>query len=86
MYDTLCDVAILAEAMPVGHAAGPGVKLNASFLREHMHVTDLSDMTGESDLMREARARGCKIVEPHDIFVDYLATTFKAITGKEFAG
>jgi len=83
MYDTLCDVVVLAEAMPVGIGGGPGVKLNPSFLREHMFVTDLSHMTGESGLLAEARTRGCKVVEPGEIFSDYVATTFKAITGKE---
>ncbi|MSR59205.1 MAG: type I 3-dehydroquinate dehydratase [Planctomycetaceae bacterium] len=88
MYDTLCDVVVIAEAqsfsLQTGHSAqGQGVKLNPAFLREHMYVTDLSQLPGESDLLREARARGCKIIEPADIFAEYVSSTFKAITGKD---
>ncbi|MBI3861887.1 MAG: type I 3-dehydroquinate dehydratase [Planctomycetia bacterium] len=87
MYDTLCDVVIISEAQAqdkmTGGAAGPGVKVNPAFLRPPMFVTDLSNLTGESDLMREARERGCKIIEPLKIFGDYIATVFKTITGKE---
>lgn len=88
MYDTLCDVVVIAEAqsfsLQTGHAAsGPGVKLNPAFLREHMHVTDLTQLPGESDLLREARVRGCRIIEPAAVFAEYVAATYKAITGKE---
>jgi 3-dehydroquinate dehydratase/shikimate dehydrogenase len=87
MYDTLCDVVLIAEAqsfsLQAGKATGPGVKLNPAFLREHMYVTDLTQLPAQSDLLREARSRGCKIVEPADIFVEYLSATFKTITGKD---
>jgi 3-dehydroquinate dehydratase/shikimate dehydrogenase len=87
MYDTLCDLVIIAEAQAqsgvVGGASGPGVKLNPAFLRPPMFVTDLTNLTGETDLLREARERGCKIIEPMSIFVDHIATIFKTITGKE---
>ncbi|HTI51267.1 MAG TPA: type I 3-dehydroquinate dehydratase [Planctomycetaceae bacterium] len=88
MYDTLCDVVLIAEAqsfsLSSGSATGgPGVKLNPAFLREHMYVADLTRLPEESDLLREARSRGCKIVEPADIFVEYVTATFKTITGKE---
>lgn len=88
MYDTLCDVVLIAEAQSFsiqqGNAAGgPGVKLNPAFLRESMYVTDLTNLPGESDLLREARSRGCKIIEPAAIFTEYVTATFKAITGKD---
>ncbi|MBS0264696.1 MAG: hypothetical protein JSS02_22365 [Planctomycetes bacterium] len=37
MFDTLCDVVIIAETQRgvVGGASGPGVKLNPAFLRRH---------------------------------------------------
>ncbi|HEY3964835.1 MAG TPA: type I 3-dehydroquinate dehydratase [Planctomycetaceae bacterium] len=87
MYDTLCDLVIITEAQAqdgvVGGATGPGVKLNPAFLRPPMFVTDLTNMIGESRLLREARERGCKIIEPSGIFGDHIATVFKTITGKE---
>ncbi|MGQ0637471.1 MAG: type I 3-dehydroquinate dehydratase [Planctomycetaceae bacterium] len=92
MYDTLCDVVIITEAHAVegmtGSVSGPatGVKLNPAFLRPPMLVTDLTDLTGESALLNEARARGCKIVEPSQVLAEYLAMTFKTITGKDLPG
>ncbi len=87
MYDTLCDLVLIAEAQAqdglLAARGGPGVKLNPAFLRPPMFVTDLTDMTGESHLLREARERGCKIIEPSKIFGDHLTTLFKTITAKE---
>jgi 3-dehydroquinate dehydratase/shikimate dehydrogenase len=86
MYDTLCDLVIIAEAQThdgKGQGGAPAAKLNPAFLRPPMSVTDLTNLTGESDLLREARSRGCKIIEPAEIFGDHVATIFKTITGKE---
>lgn len=87
IYGTLCDIVLIAEAqsfaMQTGHAAGAGVKLNPAFLREHMYVADLTQFTGDSELLAEARARGCKIIEPAEIFSEYGGRTFNRITGKE---
>jgi 3-dehydroquinate dehydratase/shikimate dehydrogenase len=86
MYDTLCDLVIIAEAQAhdgKGQGGAPAAKLNPAFLRPPMSVTDLTNLTGESDLLREARSRGCKIIEPAEIFGDHVATVFKTITGKD---
>jgi 3-dehydroquinate dehydratase/shikimate dehydrogenase len=88
LYDTLCDVVLIAEAQSFSLQSGPvaggdGVKLNPAFLREHMHVADLTQLPGESELLREARSRGCKIIEPVDLFSEYVTATFKTITGKD---
>ncbi|MBS0264699.1 MAG: type I 3-dehydroquinate dehydratase [Planctomycetes bacterium] len=87
MYDTLCDVVIIAEAQAqsgvVGGASGPGVKLNPAFLRPNMYVTDLTNPIGDTELLREARERGCKIVPPPQIFGAHISTVFKTITGKD---
>jgi 3-dehydroquinate dehydratase/shikimate dehydrogenase len=86
MYDTLCDLVIIAEAQAhdgKGQGGAPAAKLNPAFLRPPMSVTDLTNLTGESDLLREARSRGCKIIEPSEIFGDHMATIFKTITGKD---
>jgi 3-dehydroquinate dehydratase/shikimate dehydrogenase len=87
MYDTLCDLVIITEAEAQDgmerSAGGLGVKLNPAFLRPPMAVTDLTNLLGESSLLREARERGCKIIEPAAIFGDHMAATFKTISGKE---
>jgi 3-dehydroquinate dehydratase/shikimate dehydrogenase len=87
MYDTLCDLVIIAE----GHAydakapaaAGSKVKLNPAYLRPPMYVTDLTNLPNETVLLDEARGRGCKIIEPRMIFADHIATIFKSITAKD---
>src|SRR5260370_27234943 len=86
MYDTLCDLVIIAEAQThdgKGQGGAPAAKLNPAFLRPPMSVTDLTNLPGESDLLREARSRGCKIIEPAEIFADHMATIFKTITVKD---
>jgi 3-dehydroquinate dehydratase/shikimate dehydrogenase len=88
MYDTLCDLVIIAEAEAQGGlirtgGGGPGVKLNPAFLRPPMAVADLTNLPGEGSLLREARERGCKIIEPVQIFCEHLSGIFRTITGKE---
>jgi 3-dehydroquinate dehydratase/shikimate dehydrogenase len=87
MYDTLCDLVIIAEAQAQdgmdGGGAGPGVKVNPAFLRPPMSVTDLTNLPRGGPLLQEARGRGCTIIEPGRIFGDHIATVFKTITGKE---
>jgi len=86
MYDTLCDIVLIAEAhaATANPQAAPGaVKLNPAFLRPPMWVTDLSNLPGETPLLREARERGCKLIEPAAIFGDHMGAVFKTISGKE---
>lgn len=89
MYDTLCDVVVITEGQAfdalTGKTSGPatGVKLNPAFLRPNMYVTDLTDPERESELLTEARARGCKIIEPREVFVEHLRMIFKTISGKD---
>ncbi|RPI89044.1 MAG: hypothetical protein EHM42_03700 [Planctomycetaceae bacterium] len=87
LYDTLCDVVVVAEGEAhsslSGTKAGGGLKINPSFLRPHMQVIDLTQMVGDSTLMKEARSRGCKVIEPSAVLADYLAQTFKAISTRD---
>lgn len=87
MYDTLCDVCLIAEAEAfdpkTGAPSAKSLKINPAFLRPHMYATDLSNLPMETKLLDEARTRGCKIIEPAAIFAEYLASVFKTVTGKE---
>src|SRR5262245_66387071 len=63
MYDTLCDLVIIAEAQSQdglvrGPAGGPGVKVNRAFLRQPMAVADLTNLPGEASLFRHDRQSG----------------------------
>ena len=89
MYNTLCDVAIICDAdkSDIDNAASArgGLKINPSFLRPNMIVTDLSAIPEETALLDEARARGCKIIEPAAIFGEHISSIFKTVTGKEYS-
>ena len=90
MYNTLCDVAIICDAdnSDIDNAAtsrGDQVRLNASFFRPGMIVTDLSDIPNPTRLLEEARQRACKIVDPADISADHLMAIFKTVCGKDYA-
>ncbi len=84
MYDTLCDVIVFAEEPPPA-GGKPNVKINPSFLRPHMTVIDLTDLPRETQMLREARERGCKVVEPMDVLYERLAVVFKTIAGKDLS-
>ncbi|WP_010583917.1 type I 3-dehydroquinate dehydratase [Schlesneria paludicola] len=81
LYETLADVVILTT----NHLDSGSKKaaLNPSLLRAGMTVMDLSEIPGESNLTQEARERGCKVVDPADVFGDYVGLLFKSLTGQE---
>lgn len=81
IYDTLCDVLILAEVrMEKGHLKQ---SISPSILKSGMTVIDATNLPHTTELLDDARARGCKVVEPADIYADQLGTQFKAITGQD---
>jgi len=81
MYETLTDVMVLtATSLDHGTKKTP---LNPSLLRETMTVLDLSQLPGESPMTDEARERGCKVVEPSEVFADYVGLLFKSLTGQD---
>ena len=81
VYDTLADVVILADpAVQCGQSHG---RLNPSLLKSGMVVMDVSDPPQEHELIAEARDRGCRVVEPRDIYADQLAAQFQVLTGQE---
>lgn len=81
VYDTLADVIVIADpAIVCGHRK---TELNPSFLRPSMTVMDLCRMPGETEFVREARDRGCTVVDPAGVYQSQLAAWFKAITGQE---
>lgn len=81
LYDTLCDVVILTDT-PVEQSTA--AQINPSFLRPHMTVTDITAPPLETGLLKEARLRGCKVVNPRAIYIDQIGNVFKTITGQEY--
>ncbi|HEX4073361.1 MAG TPA: NAD(P)-binding domain-containing protein, partial [Planctomycetaceae bacterium] len=82
LYDTLADVVVLADpGMKMGSGKGD---LNPGYFRETMTVMDLSAMPDDTPILEEVRARGCKVVNPPDVFRALMATQFEALTGQSF--
>jgi 3-dehydroquinate dehydratase/shikimate dehydrogenase len=81
LYDTLTDV-VLTTVSNLDH----GMKrtpINPSMLRPGMAFLDVSNLPEDTPLVVEARERSCKVVEPSEIFADYVSTLFKSLTGQE---
>jgi 3-dehydroquinate dehydratase / shikimate dehydrogenase len=82
LYDTLADVVVLADpGMKMGSGKGD---INPGYFRESMTVMDLSAMPDDTPILEEVRARGCKVVNPPDVFRALMATQFEALTGQSF--
>lgn len=75
VYSTLHDVLIVC-----GEEAA---NMHPGYLKPGMTVMDLTaDFTG-SELLREARRRGCAVVEPRDVLLDHVQQQVKLLAGKE---
>lgn len=81
LYETLVDVVILT----CNHLDSTlkRTPLNPSLFRSGMTIMDLSEIPGESPLTQEARERGCRVVEPAEVFGDYVGLLFKSLTGQD---
>lgn len=79
IYDTLADVIVLTDpAIPFGHRK---TELSPSILKPGMTAVDVSRLPGTTEFLAEASARGCRVIEPADIFRDIMQTQFEAATG-----
>jgi len=81
VYETLVDVVVVTVPnMDHGTKKSP---INPSMFRAGMTVMDLSELPDVSPLIDEARMRGCKVVEPAEVFADYIGGLFKSLTGQD---
>lgn len=81
LYETLVDVVIVTVPnMDFGTKKSP---INPSLCRPGMTIMDLSELPDQSPLTEEARERGCKVVEPAEVYADYIGGLFKSLTGQE---
>ncbi len=81
VYETLVDVVVLTVPN-FDHGKKPA-PINASLLRPGMTVLDLNDLPNGSQFTTEAKERGCKVVEPREVFAEYVVTLFKSLTGQD---
>ena len=79
--ETSPDVVVVTDpALELGYGR---YELNPTWLRPPMTIVDVTRFPEESDLLTEARERGCTIVRPSYIFAQLLSDQFKAVTGQE---
>ena len=73
----------LVHCTPVGMAAHPGVPLDLSLLESRHWVADIVYRPIETELVREARARGCEVLDGGRMAVGQAADAFRIFTGLE---
>lgn len=82
LYTTTHDVLIVTEPTtdPRGGAPAP---LHAGYLRSEMVVMDLTGGYRPTPLLREAKARGCQVVDGRELLLSQLEQQTKLLTGKQ---
>lgn len=71
----------LVNATPVGMAAHPGSPLSDDLLRQELWVVDIVYRPVLTDLLRHARARGCRVLSGTGMAAHQAADAFELITG-----
>lgn len=78
----LAGAAGLVNATPVGMAAHPGTPLAPGLLRADLWVADIVYRPLVTDLLREARALGCRTLSGAGMAVHQAADAFELISGR----
>jgi shikimate dehydrogenase len=73
----------LVHCTPVGMAAHPGVPLDMSLVTPRHWVADIVYRPIETELVREARAKGCEVLDGGRMAVGQAADAFRIFTGRE---
>lgn len=71
----------VVNATPIGMIAHPGSALNASRLRPQMWVVDIVYFPLETELLREARNLGCRVLDGSGMVIAQAALAFEIMTG-----
>lgn len=72
----------VVNATPIGMAAHPGSPLKAHHLCSDLWVVDIIYFPLETQLLREARSVGCRVVNGSGMVVAQAARAFEIITGR----
>jgi shikimate dehydrogenase len=73
----------LVHATPTGMAAHPGLPLPAELLRPDLWVADIVYRPLETELVRTARALGCRVLDGGGMAVFQAVDAFRLFTGRE---
>ena len=71
----------IVNATPVGMAKLPGMPVPADLLRSECWVADIVYLPLETELLREARKRGCRTLDGEGMAVFQAAKAFELFTG-----
>ena len=81
IYDHPYETVIFADPkLEMGYLSK---QLNPSFFNSRMTVMDVTALHTDSELISEARLRGCRVVEPTRVFEFQVGAQFKSIFGQE---
>ncbi len=81
--DAVTAAAGVVNATPLGMAKYPGMPFCAQLLRPELWVADIVYFPLETQLLREARARGCRVLAGGGMAVFQAAGAFRLFTGRE---
>ncbi|QNQ90813.1 shikimate dehydrogenase [Corynebacterium poyangense] len=73
----------VVNATPMGMQAHPGTSFDTSWLTPRHWVSDVVYMPVETQLLREARALGCKTLDGTGMAVGQAVDAFRIFTGRE---
>jgi shikimate dehydrogenase len=73
----------LVHATPTGMAAHPGLPLDEALLRSDLWVADIVYRPLETELVRTARSRGCRVMDGGGMAVFQAVDAFRLFTGLE---
>lgn len=72
----------LMQATPIGMSVHPGIPVAPSFLRQELWVSEVIYTPLETELLREAKARGCRVLNATGMTVFQAVKTFGLFTGR----
>ena len=71
----------IVNTTPLGMANYPGMAIPAALLRPELWVADIVYFPLETELLREARARGCRTMSGGGMAVFQAVAAFRLFTG-----
>jgi len=81
LYSTMHDVLVVCAEEKQDDPRKPGI-VHAGYLKSGMTVMDLTATLRPSDLLREAKLRGCLTISPRDLMLSQLDQQVRHLTGK----
>ena len=73
----------IVNTTPLGMANYPGMAIPAALLRPEFWVADIVYFPLETELLREARARGCRTMSGGGMAVFQAVGAFRLFTGRD---